>query len=101
MRWVTYRAGTHEGRVGLVLGETVRGLEPGLTLLELLGDDGERMAHAAERAEVAPSEVHPLADVQLLAPVPDPPTVRDFYAFEQHVKTARQRRGLEMDADWY
>jgi 2-keto-4-pentenoate hydratase/2-oxohepta-3-ene-1,7-dioic acid hydratase in catechol pathway len=27
--------------------------------------------------------------------------VRDFYAFEQHVKTARQRRGLEMDPDWY
>ena len=31
----------------------------------------------------------------------DPPTVRDFYAFEQHVRTARQRRGLEMDPDWY
>jgi fumarylacetoacetate (FAA) hydrolase len=27
--------------------------------------------------------------------------VRDFYAFEQHVRTARQRRGLEMDPDWY
>jgi 2-keto-4-pentenoate hydratase/2-oxohepta-3-ene-1,7-dioic acid hydratase in catechol pathway len=30
-----------------------------------------------------------------------PPSVRDFYAFEQHVRTARQRRGLEMDPDWY
>jgi fumarylacetoacetate (FAA) hydrolase len=37
----------------------------------------------------------------LHAPVPQPPSVRDFYAFEQHVKTARQRRGLEMDPDWY
>ncbi len=27
--------------------------------------------------------------------------MRDFYAFEQHVRTARQRRGLEMDPDWY
>jgi 2-keto-4-pentenoate hydratase/2-oxohepta-3-ene-1,7-dioic acid hydratase in catechol pathway len=27
--------------------------------------------------------------------------VRDFYAFEQHVKTARRRRGLDMEPDWY
>lgn len=26
---------------------------------------------------------------------------RDFYAFEQHVKTARGRRGLEMIPEWY
>lgn len=101
MRWVTYRAGSHEGRVGLVVGESVYGLEPGLTLLELLGDDGERMAHAADRAQAQPSEVHPISDVQLLAPIPDPPTVRDFYAFEQHVRVARERRGLGMDPDWY
>lgn len=101
MRWVTYRAGRHEGRVGLVVGDSVRGLELGLTLLELLGDDGERMAHAADRAQAEPSEVHPISDVQLLAPIPDPPTVRDFYAFEQHVRVARERRGLGMDPDWY
>jgi fumarylacetoacetate (FAA) hydrolase len=27
--------------------------------------------------------------------------VRDFYAFEQHVKTARASRGLEVPAEWY
>ena len=48
-----------------------------------------------------PAEVVPLDDVTLRAPIPLPPTVRDFYAFEQHVKTARKRRGLEMDPDWY
>lgn len=36
-----------------------------------------------------------------LAPVSRPPTFRDFYAFEQHVKTARARRGLEMVPAWY
>ena len=30
-----------------------------------------------------------------------PPAVRDFYAFEQHVKTARGLRGLEMVPEWY
>ncbi len=41
------------------------------------------------------------SDVSLLPPVPNPSTVRDFYAFEQHVKSARRRRGLDMNPDWY
>jgi 2-keto-4-pentenoate hydratase/2-oxohepta-3-ene-1,7-dioic acid hydratase in catechol pathway len=43
----------------------------------------------------------PLSAARLLAPVTDPPSIRDFYAFEQHVRTARSRRGLEMHPDWY
>jgi 2-keto-4-pentenoate hydratase/2-oxohepta-3-ene-1,7-dioic acid hydratase in catechol pathway len=43
----------------------------------------------------------PLASARLLAPVAEPPSVRDFYAFEQHVRTARARRGREMHPDWY
>ncbi len=42
-----------------------------------------------------------LDEVRLLAPVLHPPAVRDFYAFEQHVRTARTRRGLEMPREWY
>ena len=37
----------------------------------------------------------------LLAPLPFPRTIRDFYAFEQHVKTARALRGLDMIPEWY
>jgi fumarylacetoacetate (FAA) hydrolase len=44
---------------------------------------------------------HALEDVDLRAPVYSPPSVRDFYAFEQHVKTARGLRGLEMVPEWY
>jgi len=40
-------------------------------------------------------------EVQLLAPVPDPQSFRDFYAFEQHVLAARKLRGLEMHPDWF
>ena len=42
-----------------------------------------------------------LADVDLRPPVLHPPSVRDFYAFEQHVKTARASRGLELPREWY
>src|SRR5437867_673108 len=42
-----------------------------------------------------------LADVDLRPPVLYPPSVRDFYAFEQHVKTARALRGQDVPAEWY
>jgi 2-keto-4-pentenoate hydratase/2-oxohepta-3-ene-1,7-dioic acid hydratase in catechol pathway len=44
---------------------------------------------------------YPLKEVTLNAPLPNPKSVRDFYAFEQHVKTARENRGLEMIPEWY
>ena len=102
MRWVTYRRGSGSAeRTGLVVDSLVHALPAGETLLGLLGDDGERLADAARRARDDPADVAGVDEVTLCAPVPRPPTVRDFYAFEQHVKTARQRRGLEMDPDWY
>jgi fumarylacetoacetate (FAA) hydrolase len=38
----------------------------------------------------------PLRALQLLSPVPRPGSLRDGYAFRQHVLTARRNRGLEM-----
>jgi 2-keto-4-pentenoate hydratase/2-oxohepta-3-ene-1,7-dioic acid hydratase in catechol pathway len=102
MRWVTFRRGADGvDRTGLVVDSDVHALPAGETLLGLFGDDGERLGAAGDRARRDPADVFSLDDVVLRAPVPLPPTVRDFYAFEQHVKTARQRRGLEMDPDWY
>lgn len=43
----------------------------------------------------------PVANVKLRPPIPHPPTIRDFYAFEAHVKNARARRGLGMIPEWY
>jgi fumarylacetoacetate (FAA) hydrolase len=37
-----------------------------------------------------------LKETPLLAPVPHPPSLRDGYAFREHVATARRNRGLEM-----
>ena len=103
MRWVTFVEPFDHitATAGLVVGQQVHALERGTELISLLGDDGERLEAAGDQAETSPRAIHPLAELHLLAPVPRPPTVRDFYAFEQHVKTARKRRGLEMDPDWY
>ncbi len=53
--------------------------------------------------EDAPPEpgIHDLDGVELLPPVPRPGTFRDFYSFEEHVRRARARRGLEVPPQWY
>ena len=60
-----------------------------------------RRRRRPEDLTAEPGLARPLAEVHLRTPVPNPPTVRDFYAFEQHVKAARARRGVGMIPEWY
>ena len=64
-------------------------------MLEFLqgGKEQLQLAGAVIRNE---SPTMPVKDVELISPVPNPSSVRDAYAFRQHVATARQNRGLEM-----
>jgi 2-keto-4-pentenoate hydratase/2-oxohepta-3-ene-1,7-dioic acid hydratase in catechol pathway len=41
------------------------------------------------------------SDVALLAPVDRPPSIRDFFAFETHMKNALRNLGLEVPPAWY
>jgi fumarylacetoacetate (FAA) hydrolase len=62
------------------------------TLVSLFTGGGKAREHAE----------YPLDEVRLLAPVQRPPSVRDFYAFEQHVKNARAVTGRgEVPPEWY
>ncbi len=87
-------------RLCVVRGENVVPLDAPPSLrgaLEQYGDDGlKSLADKAAGSGVALDQVarwHP--------PVSDPRTFRDFYAFEQHVKTCRQKRGQDMVPEWY
>jgi fumarylacetoacetate (FAA) hydrolase len=46
-------------------------------------------------------EAHELGDLRTLAPVPEPPSLRDFYAFEEHVAAGARLRGTEVAEYWY
>jgi fumarylacetoacetate (FAA) hydrolase len=90
--------------------ETLPPLPSSVLGLLRLGDEGMAAARRAlDLAERARAEdlraeaglARGLGEVRLRTPVPDPPTIRDFYAFEQHVKAARARRGLGMIPEWY
>jgi 2-keto-4-pentenoate hydratase/2-oxohepta-3-ene-1,7-dioic acid hydratase in catechol pathway len=101
VRWVTFSTDQSPPSAGLVVDDRVHSLPELPALVELLGDDGETLDNAAQRARRDPSGEFALDEIALHAPIPNPPAVRDFYAFEQHVKSARARRGLEMNPDWY
>ena len=55
----------------------------------------------ARRGRVPEGPALAIAEVELLAPVPQPPSVRDFFAFEQHIATARAARGATVPPEWY
>jgi 2-keto-4-pentenoate hydratase/2-oxohepta-3-ene-1,7-dioic acid hydratase in catechol pathway len=99
LRWASFRDPEGRERVGLVQGDSIVSLPAGQRMLDLLASEGGLEAAAERWTRREPDFA--LGSVKLLAPVPNPPSIRDFYAFEQHVRTARQRRGLEMDPDWY
>ncbi|MDP4553512.1 fumarylacetoacetate hydrolase family protein [Alkalihalobacillus macyae] len=48
-----------------------------------------------------PTSEYELGDVILHAPLPRPLSIRDFYAFEEHVVSARGQRGLGVVSEWY
>jgi fumarylacetoacetate (FAA) hydrolase len=78
------------GWPGLIEGEKVHQLAA-QTLQAFFTGGGTARRHAE----------YDLAEVDFRPPVLQPPSVRDFYAFEQHVATARASRGLEVPQEWY
>ena len=100
MRWSSYRTPGDGGpRVGVWRGERLHPVPGVPRLIDLLGDDGSRLRAAAAAAAAEPGLG--IADVELLAPVPAPPSIRDFMAFEEHVVTASAAIGLTVDPLWY
>jgi fumarylacetoacetate (FAA) hydrolase len=68
----------------------------------VIGLAAESLAAVLAAADEVPADAEfALEDVRLCAPVPAPPSLRDFFAFEQHVATARANRGAAVPAEWY
>ncbi len=45
--------------------------------------------------------VHALGGVRLAAPLPNPPSLRDFIAFEDHIAATSKKRGQPIPPEWY
>jgi fumarylacetoacetate (FAA) hydrolase len=65
--------------------------------IEALGEIVEGYASASEDDEA----IAAAGDLRFGPPILRPPSLRDFYAFEQHVKTMWERRGGTVPEAWY
>lgn len=72
------------------------------TLLKFIEDESHQsLASSIDKvsqwvSKAQAKQVYKAADLILLSPIPEPPSMRDGYAFRQHVETARRNRGLDM-----
>lgn len=100
MKFVRFSDAGNAVRVGVVAGDVIRTVAGQSDLLPLIQAGEEALLAAGREAEQSGRDVDP-DTVQLLSPLATPPTFRDFYAFEQHVRAGRTWRGLDMDPTWY
>lgn len=87
MRFMTFSDSGVE-RLGVAAGDELCALPRVATLLSLLRQGGDALRVAGEDALKKRGEVFSVEDVVVLAPIPTPPTVRDYMTFEQHVAGA-------------
>lgn len=78
------------------------GSEYGITMMTLVagweryGELAARIVQAHDSGTLPTGLAFAESDAQLLAPIPRPVSMRDGYAFRQHVESARKSRGLPM-----
>jgi 2-keto-4-pentenoate hydratase/2-oxohepta-3-ene-1,7-dioic acid hydratase in catechol pathway len=83
------------------------------TMLEFLEGGSSTMAAArraldyvltlgpAARGPEGETIFHPPTAVRIAAPLPNPPSLRDFIAFEDHIAATSKRRGQPIPPEWY
>jgi fumarylacetoacetate (FAA) hydrolase len=72
-----------------------------LTTLDALLARGLRVAALAELVDAGAEESLDTADLEFGPPILQPASLRDFYAFEGHVRTMWERRGGTVPEAWY
>lgn len=106
MKFITFIDGNSEKKAGWLEGESVfemqrvsNGELPN-NMLEFISNHDDYLPLAQKMAGHA-EPTHLLREVKLTAPLPNPPSVRDFMAFELHVLNARKRTGRKVPEEWY
>jgi 2-keto-4-pentenoate hydratase/2-oxohepta-3-ene-1,7-dioic acid hydratase in catechol pathway len=104
MKLITFKNKNSQTRIGWLVGENVVDMQ--LASEKLPNDMLAFIDNHEEYFEIIKSlgDVKPhyaLADVQLLAPLPNPRSVRDYIGFEMHMLNASKSFGHTVGAAWY
>ena len=99
MRLSTYKlANNNKELIGLVKKDSLINLNEffgDISLVDLIKKDNWK-SETLKKIDEEKLVTHHINDVNLLAPILNPNSLRDAYAFRQHVETSRKNRGLEM-----
>ena len=99
MKLSTYKlANNNKELIGLVKKDSLINLNQffgDISLVDLIKKDNWK-SETLKKIDEEKLVTHHINDVNLLAPIPNPNSLRDAYAFRQHVETSRKNRGLEM-----
>jgi 2-keto-4-pentenoate hydratase/2-oxohepta-3-ene-1,7-dioic acid hydratase in catechol pathway len=105
MKWVTYRGGQDGAaeRTGVLSGDTIYAMPPGVALLDLIGGGADGLRQAGEDVQRSPSAVMQLGEVTLMAPIPRPPSIRDSLCFLDHMRNCQAALGAGrvLSDTWY
>jgi len=109
MKFITFRNIQNEERAGLMIDGNIVDFEYAsrelcLEMPNMMNDVLNGLPETLDIAKKIENsclegKIKPVADqmdCKLLAPVTNPPSCRDAYAFRQHVETARRNRGVPM-----
>jgi 2-keto-4-pentenoate hydratase/2-oxohepta-3-ene-1,7-dioic acid hydratase in catechol pathway/glyoxylase-like metal-dependent hydrolase (beta-lactamase superfamily II) len=101
MKWVTFKDNNEE-RTGVLSGEVIHALAPGVSLLDLIGHGPAGLKEAGEDALRSASTVR-LDQVMVAAPIPRPPSIRDSLCFLDHMRNcqAAMGGGRVLKDTWY
>jgi 2-keto-4-pentenoate hydratase/2-oxohepta-3-ene-1,7-dioic acid hydratase in catechol pathway/glyoxylase-like metal-dependent hydrolase (beta-lactamase superfamily II) len=101
-RWATFR---HRGseHIGVVNGDAIHVVDEDVRLLDLIARGADGLRAAADAALASPAQVVAVADVELQAPIPNPPSVRDSLCFLDHMRNCQQVTGggRVLSDTWY
>lgn len=86
----------------LIPADMVAFIEGGEAALDAAREAREwALAGSGDGQDGGPTPTHAIGDVRLLAPIPRPPMLRDFMAFETHLKNIYPKMGREIPDEWY
>lgn len=108
MKFVTFYNPEGQLRAGWLSGDKVvdmnvvsKGELPN-HLIELIKNQEEYMDMISRiNKKLTNLDSYSINDIRLTAPLPKPPSFRDFVAFETHVKNATKRSGDTVALEWY
>jgi 2-keto-4-pentenoate hydratase/2-oxohepta-3-ene-1,7-dioic acid hydratase in catechol pathway/glyoxylase-like metal-dependent hydrolase (beta-lactamase superfamily II) len=92
MKWATYR-GDDGDRVGALIDQSLYSLPAGTRLIDLVAGGLDGLHAASDEALRHPSQVVRVDEVQLRAPIPAPPSIRDSLCFLDHMRNCQQAMG--------